>query len=207
MTVYEHWTLACEPGRLETLLAHLEGPGRVEIERAGGRVLGIFKPLIGLSLNHAVVWAEWPRDSTGFDARHSLIVACPGASVEARDLWDATLRPSAGATLPHMHGLYSHRWFDIDAAQYEAFLEHSGSAWPNFETAHDARVIGLWRGRNAPSPGRIRMRLSAWYRDLGVWESSRFFNARPQAAEANARLGARYAMTLDSFVAILQRVV
>jgi hypothetical protein len=206
MTVYEHWTFACEPGRLEALVEHLGKQGRSEIEAAGGRVLGIFKPLIGLSLNHAVVIAEWPGSDTPFSAHHVLSAACHGTSIEVHDLWEATLRPAPGAVLPHLHGLYTHRWFDIDAARHQEFLDHSGAAWGNFETAHEAKVIGLWRARNAPAPGRIRMRLMAWYRDLGVWESSRFFNAKPQAAEANARLGARYQMTLDSAVAILQRL-
>ena len=206
MTLYAHHVLGFGPGRREAVLGHIQSSGIPAITAKGGRLLGLFKPLIGLSLNHAITIVEWP-DEAGASASGGLILTgLAGHTIVQHDLWEATLRPAPGARLPEDPGLYSHRWFDVADADVARFLELSGGAWDNFESAHGSQVIGLWRSRAAPAPGVTRLRLTAWYEDMAAWERSRWFNKPAGAEIANARFAERAALTLDSAVSIVQRV-
>lgn len=204
MSTYEHVIVAVEPGRLAAALTHANGPGRRALEAAGGRLFGLWKPLIGLSFNHVVAVVEWPEDGPAGRAPARLFADLPGVLITENDLWQATLRPSPGAVARNDPGFVTHRWYDIEAASLPRFLELTSNTWSNWEGAHDGAVQGLWRSLSPPAPGRIRMRLMAWYRDMGVWERSRHWKGTKGAETANANLGARYDLTLDSAVSILQ---
>jgi hypothetical protein len=206
MTLYCHHVVGFGPGRREAVLTHIESVGVPAIVGQGGRLFGLFKPLLGLSLNHAIVIVEWPDDARATTSGGHVLAGLEGATLVQHDLWEATLRPDAGALLPHVHGLYSHRWFDVRVCDLPRFLELSGTSWDNFETAHGSQVIGLWRSRTQPAPGVARMRLTAWYQDMAAWERSRWFNKTAGAEIANANFAERAALTLDSAVSIVQRV-
>jgi hypothetical protein len=207
MTIYQHHVLAIAPRAHEETAARLAGPGSAAIAAPGGRLFGIWKPLLGLSLNHVIVLAEWPDATTALAHGGDILAGIEGASLEWCDLWQPTLRPAPGARLPELvGGYYSHRHYDIAADGLEAFLDHSASAWGSFEGTHASQVIGLWRSSHVPAPGVIRMRLMAWYQDMATWERSRYWKGTRGAEAANARLGARYAMTLDSAVSIVELV-
>ena len=205
MRIFEHHVLAIAPGRLDACLQHLDGVGRQRVREAGGRCFGLWKPLIGLSLNHAVILTEWPDMDAALTRRHDILsgLAARDAAIEHHDLWQPTLRPVAGDMPPADPGYVTLRWYDITAEDLDAFLARSAGVWPNHEAAHGTRVIGLWRSLTAPAPGHIRMRLMAWYPDLAAWERSRHWKGTVGAETANSELTKRYAMTRDSAVSVL----
>ena len=206
MTIYSHHIVGHGPGMREAVLAQIQAAGVRAITAKGGRLFALYKPLLGLSLNHAITIVEWPDEASATASGGLVLTGLQGIQIVQHDLWEATLRPAPGKTLPQMHGLYSHRWFDVRDADLPRFLELSGTSWDNFETAHGSEVIGLWRSRTAPSPGVARMRLTAWYADMGAWERSRWFNKTAGAEIANANFAERARLTLDSAVSIVQRV-
>ena len=207
MSVYQHHVLAIPPRQHEAIAERLKDAGSAAIARNGGRLFGIWKPLLGLSLNHLIVLAEWPNANTALTRGANILTGIEGATLEWCDLWQPTLRPAEGARLPELAGgYYSHRHYDIAADTLPAFLEHSASAWGSFEGTHPSQVIGLWRSSHVPAPGLIRMRLMAWYQDMATWERSRYWKGTAGAETANKQLGARYAMTLDSAVSIVELV-
>lgn len=204
MSVLAHHVLAVpQRGHAEAAEAIAASVSRYE----GARLYGIWKPLIGLSLNHLVVLTGWPDTMTALGGAGTVVPRLPGVGIVQQDLWTPTLRPAPGAPLPRFEGgYYSHRHYDIEEDGLQSFLEHSGAAWGNFEGTHASSVIGLWRSSHVPAPGLIRMRLMAWYRDMGVWEASRYWKGTRGAETANQRLGARYGMTIDSAVSIVELV-
>jgi hypothetical protein len=204
MPAYEHLVIAFGPGQLAGVAAAIASDGRARVEDRGGRLFGTWKSLIGLSLNHVVVVVEWPDEAAARSAWGAVADGIADAVVEQHDLWHATLRPAPGFTPRHDGGFVTHRWYDIRDSELERFLELSSNTWTNWEGTHDGEVIGLWRADEPPAPGRIRMRLMAWYRDMGVWERSRHWKGTKGAETANQNLGARYDLTLDSAVSILQ---
>jgi hypothetical protein len=207
MSVFQHHVLAIQPRSHEAIAEHLREAGSAAIAPNGGRLFGIWKPLLGLSLNHLIVLAEWPNADTAHAHGAGILTGIEDATLEWCDLWQPTLRPAPGARLPELAGgYYSHRHYDIAADSLPTFLEHSASAWNNFEGTHPSQVIGLWRSSHVPAPGLIRMRLMAWYQDMSTWERSRYWKGTAGAETANQQLGARYAMTLDSAVSIVELV-
>ena len=207
MSIFQHHVLAIPPRRHEAIAAQIAGPGSAAIAAHGGRLFGIWKPLLGLSLNHLIVLTEWPDAETAIVHSANVLSDVDGATVELCDLWQPTLRPAPSARLPLLDGgYYSHRYYDIAADELQTFLDHSASAWGSFEGTHASQVIGLWRSTHVPAPGIIRMRLMAWYRDMATWEHSRYWKGTAGAETANKQLGARYAMTIDSAVSIVELV-
>jgi len=207
MSVFQHHVLAIPPRQHAAVADRIKDAGCAAIAANGGRMFGIWKPLLGLSLNHLVVLAEWPDAAAALAHGADILGGIEGATVGLCDLWQPTLRPAPGTRLPELGGGYcSHRHYDIAADAVETFLEHSSAAWGSFEGTHASEVIGLWRSSHVPSPGIIRMRLMAWYQDMATWERSRYWKGTSGAETANAQLGARYAMTLDSAVSIVELV-
>ncbi len=207
MSIFQHHVLRIPPREHAVISDHIKSVGAAAIAANGGRLFGIWKPLLGLSLNHLIVLAEWPDAEAAITHGADILVGIDGATVELCDLWQPTLRPAPGARLPELNGgYYSHRHYDIAADTLPTFLEHSAAAWGSFEGTHVSQVIGLWRSSHVPAPGLVRMRLMAWYQDMATWERSRYWKGTSGAETANAQLGARYAMTLDSAVSIVELV-
>lgn len=207
MSIYQHHVLAIPPKQHAAIAEGIKSAGATVIADKGGRLFGIWKPLLGLSLNHLIVLTEWPDADAAIAHGADILHGIEGATIELCDLWQPTLRPAAGSRLPELPGgYYSHRHYDIAADALETFLEHSGAAWGSFEGTHASQVIGLWRSTHVPAPGIIRMRLMAWYQDMATWERSRYWKGTSGAETANSQLGARYAMTLDSAVSIVELV-
>jgi hypothetical protein len=207
MAVYEHHVAAFGPGRLAEVTAAMAGPGAKAAAAHGGRLFGVWKPLIGLSFNHAVVVTEWPDEAAARANLHAALAGLAGLTVESHDLWLPTLRPKPGHIPRNEPGFVTHRWYLIRESDLDRFLELSAATWGNWESTHDAQVIGLWRTLEPPASGLLRMRLMAWYRDLATWERSRHWRGTKGAEAANQSLGARYDLTLDSAVSILQPAV
>ena len=201
MRIFQHHVLACAPHGTAAVARHiLDNPPE------HGRIFGVFTPQIGLSLNHVIVLSEFPDETV---ARATNTLAGVAAGIERHEFWQPAPRPAAGETIAETEGVFSHRWFDCADADWPQFQQLSVTAWDNFEDVHDTRVIGFWRSHMPPSPGVTRVWLMAWYKNLGAWEGSRWYNkaASPAATAAHTRFRERRALTLDSAVSILSRVV
>ncbi|MEZ5857307.1 MAG: hypothetical protein R3D67_22200 [Hyphomicrobiaceae bacterium] len=206
MSVYEHHVIAFGPGRVAEVGGSIATRWREDVESRGGLLFGVWKPLIGLAFNHIVCLTEWPDE--GAAALNADCALSGLADIEKvhHDIWLPTLRPKPGAVARADPGFVTHRWYDIAETDFERFLELSSATWGNWEGVHDGGVQGLWRQKAAPGRGLIRMRLMAWYRDMSVWERSRHWKGTKGAEVANETLGARYDLTLNSAVSILQPV-
>lgn len=207
MAVFEHHLVGFGPGRLTEVADRIAGPGRDAAAARGGRPFGLWKALIGHSLNHVVVLTEWPDEASARGNASIALGGAEGMTIEAHDLWLPTLRPLPGARARNEPGFVTHRWYDIGEGDLAHFLELTSATWGNWEGQHDGEVMGLWQTLEPPAPGLIRMRLMAWYRDMSVWERSRHWKKTPGAETANVNLSARYELNLDSAVSILQPVL
>ena len=63
MTVYSHHVVGFGAGRREAVLDQIKTVGAAAVAAGQGRLIGLFKPLIGLSLNHAIIIAVWADDA------------------------------------------------------------------------------------------------------------------------------------------------
>ena len=206
MPVHEHHVVRFETGRLDAVAAAVRTQGKAAAEARGGELFGLWKALIGLSLNHIVVLTEWPDEAAARAGAHATVAGIDGLVVEQHDLWLPTLRPLPGARPPREPGFVTHRWYDIREPDIERFLQLSSSTWGNWEGVHDGQVIGLWRTAWPMAPGIVRMRLMAWYRSMDAWERSRYWRGTKGAETANQNLSARYNLNIDSAVSILQPI-
>ena len=135
-----------------------------------GPVWGLFVPQIGAASEtvEVVVPGSLPARST--------------ATVEVRHELTATVRPTTADPLAADDGVYAHRWFDIDPADWDEFLSLSEGAWPGFEGANPGvRIHGFFR---SGAQGE-RVLLVTRYPSLAAWETSR--NAPDDAGGANFR--------------------
>ncbi|MEZ5853655.1 MAG: hypothetical protein R3D67_02515 [Hyphomicrobiaceae bacterium] len=171
-------------------------------------MFGVFKPVIGLSQATAVVVTEWPDAAAADAGGHTVLAGLEGAETVDRDIWTPTLRPAPGERPTEAKGFYSHRAFDIAAADWERFRDLSGEAWGNWEATHAAKTVGFWLCRMPPGPGLVRVRLMAWYESLDAWERSRWWNAGAKTGSEAAfdRFKERAALMVDTRVSILQLV-
>ena len=208
MPIYDQRIVLFAPRRADPGIQQILSRGDAAIAAHGGRIFGVFKPVVGMSTNRAVVITEWP-DAAAASAFGPLVLdGMEDGRTESQDLWEPTSRPTPGQSPAEPGGVYSHRAFDILAADWPRFLELSEAAWGNFESAHAARVAGFWKCRTPPAPGQLRIRLMAWYESLDAWERSRWWNpaAREGSDEAFARFRQRSQLLQDTGVSILARV-
>ena len=134
---------------------------------------GVFSPQIGDLSESLVAVVAVPGGWVG--------TAPPvGVTIESMEPLTATVRPTTAEPLPADDGVYAHRWFDIDPADWDEFLALSEGAWPGFEAANPGvRIHGFFRA------GADRVLLVTRYPSLAAWESSR--NATDDAGGANFR--------------------
>ena len=96
--------------------------------------------------------------------------------------------------------------FTYEAVAMHAFsIERSGkfldlctAAWPDFESAYDSQIVGLWRA--APDEGdTVRSLLVTRRPDLAMWERSKL-PANEAEAETRRKLSRRYDLCDDTVV-------
>ncbi|HEY2706536.1 MAG TPA: hypothetical protein VGI95_00655 [Caulobacteraceae bacterium] len=131
-------------------------------------IVGQFAPQLGWANNEAAVLVRAAGDAA--DA----LSGGPIAGARAERL-TPTLRPADGAA-PASGGIYVHRWFEVDAAAADEFIDLSGQGWQRFEAQFDTNIFGLFRGSQTPADTAAqiqRLLLITRYADHGVWEASR----------------------------------
>ena len=82
-----------------------------------------------------------------------------------------TTRPTDAAP-PEATGVVALRWFELAAADWDEFLDLSVGAWPAFEEAFDATILGLFRAVDVAEPDALAL-LVTRYASLATWEESR----------------------------------
>ena len=104
---------------------------------------------------------------------------------------------------PEVTGVVALRWFEVDPADWEEFLELSTHAWPAFESSYDAHILGLFRSLDA-GPEAVRALLATRYASYAEWERSRQALAatRGKPAEAGHRFQRRREITRRSVVRV-----
>ena len=105
----------------------------------------------------------WFDDETVVLSSGSVQPAAAGAQVVRLV---ATVRPTHEPAPLAAGGVFAHRWFEIDDADWDEFVALSESSWPAFEAAYGATIEGFFR-----APGRVL--LLTRYPSLAAWAESR----------------------------------
>lgn len=194
---YDHRTIECRPHAAAGVLDHLRGPGRAAVEGAGGTLVGIFTPLIGLASTQLMIltgWSDEPGDRgrLAHDGHDDVVGA-------AHEHVVATVRPAEPRTLD-APGVHAHRWFELADADWPEFLHLSQEAWPGFESGFGAEIVGLFRSAEVEPPS-ARALLLTRYPDLATWEQSRMRGeVSSEEAEVRARFVRRHTLTRRTVV-------
>jgi hypothetical protein len=105
----------------------------------------------------------------------------------------ATVRPTAISQW-QPGGVFAHRWFEFDPADWEEFVTLSSEAWPAFESAYGATIEAFLRGEN--DPGKVL--LITRYPSMAAWEESR--GVLRQDVDAGKKFLRRRQLTTRSIV-------
>jgi hypothetical protein len=172
---YHSVTLADATARTAAAFAeHIAATARPAITAAGGELLGLFLPQLGFASNERAVLCRWPSEPAPW------LDGCPGASGWVTDRLSATVRPADDDRVP-AGGIVVHRWFVIDPADREEFVELSNGAWAGFEGEFESTVFGLFAAEPRAEDGAsMRMLLMTRYGGHADWDVSR----RPNAESA-----------------------
>lgn len=187
--IYCHHRIDCAPRQWKAVADRIIETAPGTIGRAGGAVYGIWRSQIGRprdELNAITVWGSAEAAAGHADA------LCSGVDDVVHHeagIMRPTIRPT-DATPPTRQGNYAFRWFETPPEHWEEFLELCGSAWPNFESAYDSQVIGLWRfDENTGSS--IKSLMITRRPNLAMWERTKI----PQGdveSEVRRKLSRRY---------------
>jgi hypothetical protein len=109
----------------------------------------------------------------------------------------ATVRPTALSRL-QPGGVFAHRWFEFDPADWEEFLALSTEAWPAFESAYGATIEAFLRGED--DAGKVL--LITRYPSMAAWEESR--GVLRQDVDAGKKFLRRRELTKRSIVRTAQ---
>jgi hypothetical protein len=154
--------------------AHLATTARPQITAAGGELLGLFLPQLGFASNQRAILCRWPSEPAPW------LDGCPGVAGWVTDQLSATVRPADDDRV-RPGGIVVHRWFVIDPADREEFVELSNGAWGGFEGEFETTVFGLFAAEAQAEDGAsMRMLLMTRYGSHADWDVSR----RPNAESA-----------------------
>jgi len=139
----------------------------------------------------------------GFATDEIPVILSPGQrldGLEGATPLTPTVRPT-NETPPRPQGVVALRWFEVETKDWEEFLDLSASAWPAFESAYDANILGLFR---APDTDVARALLATRYASLAEWERSRRAIAAEsgEQAEAGKRFRRRQEITKKTIVRV-----
>jgi len=143
-------------------------------ETSGGKLFGCWRSVVGLGLarDEGIAITSWPTEDL---ARGASVL--DGAE---HHVLEATVRPKNDLE-PQFPGIGVFRWFDVPAADWEAFRDISDAAWPNMEEVFDVNICGFWRSLDV-APPQSKTLLLTRYADFSEWEASRWWNNNPESA-------------------------
>src|SRR3974390_1521168 len=129
---YDYLTLTLGRGRpaWQGFADHLFGDGGRAIAEAGGEGAGLVSPQPGFHPNQAGGLVRWPRGAAG---PIEALAEADDVVAWSRDELAPTVRPADRAWPRGGDGIFVHRWFVVDEADREAFVDLSGRAWTAFE--------------------------------------------------------------------------
>ncbi|MGI9356504.1 MAG: hypothetical protein ACR2PF_15255 [Rhizobiaceae bacterium] len=144
---------------------------------SGGKLFGCWRSMVGLGLarDEGIAVTSWPTEE--------LARGVPAVDGAEHYVLETTVRPKTDLE-PELHGVSVFRWFDVPAADWEAFRDISDAAWPNMEEVFDVNICGFWRSLDVMPP-ESRTLLLTRYADLSVWEASRWWNNPGRAARSS----------------------
>lgn len=128
-----------------------------------------FTPQLGWSANEGAVLVREGAPPAVLDT------VAANATITSRHRLTPTARPADGAALK-TGGIYVHRWFTVGGGDVDEFVRLSAEAWPKFEGQFQTTIFGLLRADPTPedkAASQTRLLLLTWYKDHGVWETSR----------------------------------
>jgi hypothetical protein len=192
-SIYVHHAIGCAP---RTFAAAARSLCDVDWARHGGALYGVWRAQIGRSRDELNAITVWQEDTDLADVS-GLIASIGEVRHVASESLRATLRPAA-PTPPRRQGNYAFRWFELPEQNWDEFLRLCAAAWPDFESAYDSQVIGLWRCLNS-EPGRVRSLLLTRRPDLAMWERSKI-PADAAEREVRRQLSRRYDLCDDTWV-------
>lgn len=163
-------------------------------ERLAGHsaLYGVWRSQIGRPRDELSAITIWPAGADAAAAEAALLADRTDVLAAVSETMSPTLRPTR-ADPPTRQGNYAFRWFVTPEADWPEFLELCAAAWPGFEAAYAAQVIGLWRLSGARTGGGsdeasgahvagVRSLLLTRRPDLAMWERSKL----PQGAAETA---------------------
>lgn len=150
--------------------AHRKLAEALAAARPAGGLVAQFTPQLGWAANEGAVLVRDGAPAAVFDA------VAANATVTARHRLIPTARPVDDNAALKGDGIYVHRWFTVGAGDVDEFVQLSAEAWPKFEGQFQTVIFGLFtaeRTAEAEAAGQTRLLLLTWYKDHGVWETSR----------------------------------
>lgn len=192
---YYHHRIQCAPHTWKTVAGRIVESNQA-LQSNGGALYGIWRSQIGRprdELTAITFWQTQPPADTGASqlgnladiTRHTAVAMTP------------TLRPALPEP-PRRQGNYAFRWFKTPVQHWPEFLDLCTAAWPDFESAYDSQIIGLWRVTPDES-NSVRSLLITRRPDLAMWERSK--QPANEAEEAVRRkLNRRYEICDDTVV-------
>ncbi|MDA0272733.1 MAG: hypothetical protein O3C68_05730 [Proteobacteria bacterium] len=133
-----------------------------QVEAAGHQMFGIFASLFGLAGNEIYL--------VTFGENQLRLELTDEVQLLSNHLLNPTIRPASHepTTRP---GVYVFRWFRVSPDSVDEIVHLSGEAWPTLERSFETKIQGLFvEATEQPS----EMLLITWYKDLSVWEASRY---------------------------------
>jgi hypothetical protein len=152
-----------------------------QVQDAGHEVFGIFASLFGLASNEIYL--------VTFGEKSPSLSFPDGVELVSTHLFNPTIRPRNHQPRTRA-GVYVFRWFSVSPDSVDEIVHLSNDAWPTFEGSFETEIQGLFiEATGQPS----EMLLITWYKDLSVWEASRY--PPPDARENFLR---RHQLTLSA---------
>jgi hypothetical protein len=196
---YEYLSFHAKPRCLPRVAARILEVGPAAVARGGGTLYGLWVGQIGLGSNEGILV------TAGEPSALRVLEGVEDVADSRLERLVATVRPERPVP-PLEPGVYAHRWFELQDADWPEFVELSTGAWPEFERSFDSQILALWRSRDVELP-RARALLLTRYPSLAMWERSRGESARSERESAVWQRFVRRHQLTDSTVVFVTRLL
>ncbi|TAK56687.1 MAG: hypothetical protein EPO22_13300 [Dehalococcoidia bacterium] len=173
MTIYEYRTVRLERASWPRLTDAVFGPVDRATSAAGGCVFALCAGLIGFASDEGTIVRAWPDGDTLAREADRTLAGADMIVASTVERLVPTARP-LDATPPRAAGVYAHRWFWLQAQDWDEFQRLSvEGVWPFFES-DGCQIIGLWR---SAEPGPLcKSLLVTRYPSVAHWERTRLLS-------------------------------